>query len=189
MNGPAFGDLSVNERMKALNSENLIETEDALLNALLKWVQLNPLAPKEEVEELYDCMRLERLYDITRLQELCASYVYPSGFVALSSRLGLQCIEADFAMRCLASSICVDPESVKVFIRGQDSAAGASTHFWFGNFAMSANLFEIDNLFLCLKPDRRLALGSDSFRKQAVETKFNVFVVETSTLRDGNRRI
>lgn len=138
---PSFGQLSSGQVLLALICENLIGTEDELLDVILKWVQMNPDASKVETEALFSAIGLERLSSMLVMEELCQWATCPPEIIARSSRLFFKRLQGDVAMRSISRSVCsVDPGCCKFFIRGQDIGRASSVDFSNGNFAMSASI-------------------------------------------------
>lgn len=173
-----------------LLSQHLVASEDELLDILLKWIEMNPNASKNDVDRLHGLIKLDLLQSTQRIQELStssASRECPLAFLTRLSQLGLHRMQADDAMRNICRQTPVDPRGDKLFIGGIDfpqdfpSCRKRMRYFSFRNFAMFAFLHEEDgNLLLCLGPEHRIAAGRSSFHEQAERTKMDLGVVETS---------
>lgn len=83
----AFERLKCNGMMRALVSIDLIGSENELLDAVLKCVELNPYALEVDIEGLYSCIRLEMLKDMSGIEELLVSEDSPRALVLQSSCL------------------------------------------------------------------------------------------------------
>lgn len=182
---PAFNALSYSELLHTLTGENLIGSEDEILDAVLKWIDMQREANESQTETRYSYIRLDRLKSRFRQKELRVAKKSPPCLLDSGYRLYLRRIEADEAWENVRRSLYVDPECVQFYISGQDSALGFATHFCWRQIAMSGILFgEDETMFLRLSIDRRIAPGSSSFRELAARTKLDVFIVETSAIQD-----